>query len=100
MVGVSPDESIDPYFHERLQPFLRLMGTKILCLGGPGLGLVASLSNNYLSGIMAIATNKAINIGTSFGIDPMVLRDCLRNDRIGSRDSGKYSVAGTSFRME
>tara|TARA_R110002060_G_scaffold16056_3_gene22324 strand:+ start:652 stop:960 length:309 start_codon:yes stop_codon:yes gene_type:complete len=37
------------------------------------MGLVAKLSNNYCSGLIAIATAEAMNIGIKSGIDPRVL---------------------------
>ncbi|KAJ7647357.1 3-hydroxyisobutyrate dehydrogenase [Roridomyces roridus] len=62
-------------------PFLRnilsTMGKSILPMGGPGLGLAAKLSNNYLSGTIALATSEAMNLGMKLGIDPKVLSDCF-----------------------
>jgi 3-hydroxyisobutyrate dehydrogenase len=53
------------------------MGKSILPMGGRGLGLAAKLSNNYLSGIIALATSEAMNLGMKLGIDPKILSDCL-----------------------
>ena len=89
MVGASPDGSIDPFFHNDVQPLLRLMGSNVFCLGGPSLGLVAKLSNNYLSGIIAIATSEAMNIGMRHGIDPKLLKECFRNSSGGNWVNGK-----------
>jgi len=52
---------------------LSLMGTKIIPCGGPSLGLAAKLSNNYLSGIIAIACSEAMDMGMRSGLDPRVL---------------------------
>jgi 3-hydroxyisobutyrate dehydrogenase-like beta-hydroxyacid dehydrogenase len=52
---------------------LRLMGKEIIPCGGPSLGLAAKLSNNYLSGIIAIACSEAMDMGMRSGIDPRVL---------------------------
>ena len=69
MVGC-PEE--DPNF-ANLKQFLSLMGTSIFPCGGPSLGLTAKLSNNYLSGLIAIATAEAMNIGMRSGLSPKVL---------------------------
>ncbi|KAJ6609892.1 6-phosphogluconate dehydrogenase [Mycena sp. CBHHK59/15] len=47
--------------------------------GREGLGLAAKLSNNYLSGIIALATSEAMNLGMRLGIDAKVLSNCLDN---------------------
>jgi 3-hydroxyisobutyrate dehydrogenase len=57
----------------RLVPLLQLMGGKIIPCGGPSLGLAAKLSNNYLSGIITIATSEAMDMGMRAGIDADVL---------------------------
>ncbi|KAJ5974531.1 hypothetical protein N7481_011741 [Penicillium waksmanii] len=58
---------------ERLTSLLSLMGGKIIPCGGPSLGLAAKLSNNYLSGIIAIACSEAMDMGMRSGLDPRVL---------------------------
>lgn len=85
MVGASP-ESV--HFQDTIEPLLKAMGSNIVCVGAPSLGLVAKLSNNYLSGIIAIATSEAMNIGMRHGIDPKVLSECF------SRSSGQNWVNG------
>lgn len=57
----------------RLVPLLRLMGGKVIPCGGPSLGLAGKLSNNYLSGIITIATSEAMDMGMRAGIDADVL---------------------------
>ena len=69
MLGCSDD---DPNL-ARLQRFLSIMGTSIFPCGGPSLGLTAKLSNNYLSGLIAIATAEAMDIGMRSGLSPKVL---------------------------
>ena len=56
-----------------LKELLGLMGSKVFPCGGPSLGLTAKLSNNYLSGLCAIATAEAMNLGMRAGLDPRVL---------------------------
>ncbi|KAF2010789.1 hypothetical protein BU24DRAFT_471842 [Aaosphaeria arxii CBS 175.79] len=50
-----------------------LMGKQIIPCGGPSLGLAAKLSNNYLSGVIAIACSEAFDMGMRSGLDPRVL---------------------------
>ncbi|KIW98539.1 uncharacterized protein Z519_00200 [Cladophialophora bantiana CBS 173.52] len=52
---------------------LQLMGKDVIPCGGPSKGLAAKLSNNYLSGIIAIAVSEAMNMGMRSGLDPRVL---------------------------
>jgi 3-hydroxyisobutyrate dehydrogenase-like beta-hydroxyacid dehydrogenase len=56
-----------------LTQLLSLMGKQIIPCGGPSLGLAAKLSNNYLSGIIAIACSEAMDMGMRSGLDPRVL---------------------------
>jgi len=57
----------------RLTDLLIMMGKEIIPCGGPSLGLAAKLSNNYLSGIIAIAVSEAMDMGMRSGLDPRVL---------------------------
>lgn len=57
----------------QITTILSLMGSKIIPCGGPSLGLAAKLSNNYLSGIIAIACSEAMDMGMRSGLDPRVL---------------------------
>ncbi|KAJ5618443.1 hypothetical protein N7528_007086 [Penicillium herquei] len=56
-----------------LVELLSLMGSQVIPCGGPSLGLAAKLSNNYLSGIIAIACSEAMDMGMRSGLDPRVL---------------------------
>ncbi|KAF1848893.1 uncharacterized protein K460DRAFT_304486 [Cucurbitaria berberidis CBS 394.84] len=58
---------------ERLTYLMRLMGKQVITCGGPSLGLAAKLSNNYLSGIIAIACSEAFDMGMRSGLDPRTL---------------------------
>jgi 3-hydroxyisobutyrate dehydrogenase len=58
---------------QRLTYLASLMGKQIIPCGGPSLGLAAKLSNNYLSGIIAIACSEAMDMGMRSGLDPRVL---------------------------
>ncbi|KAJ6200123.1 6-phosphogluconate dehydrogenase [Bipolaris maydis] len=57
----------------RLTYLLGLMGGQVIPCGGPSLGLAAKLSNNYLSGIIAIACSEAFDMGMRSGLDPRTL---------------------------
>lgn len=80
MVGASQD---DPYF-PLLKEIFSFMGSSIYAVGGRSLGLAAKLSNNYLSGMIALATSEAMNLGMRLGIDPKVLSDCFNTSSGGS----------------
>jgi len=80
MVGAAPD---DPKF-SLLKEILSCMGTSINPCGGPSLGLAAKLSNNYLSGLIALATAEAMNLGMRCGLDPKVLSNCFATSSGGS----------------
>ncbi|EHY51949.1 hypothetical protein HRR83_003489 [Exophiala dermatitidis] len=56
-----------------LTELLKLMGKDVIPCGGPSKGLAAKLSNNYLSGIIAIAVSEAMDMGMRSGLDPRVL---------------------------
>ena len=87
MVGVaqsSPDLS-------RINALLSLMGGNIIPCGGPSLGLTAKLCNNYCSGLIAIATSEAMNIGIKSGMDPRVLNDVFSVSLAGSTISNKWN---------
>lgn len=69
MLDASEDDINSPL----LRQLLDMIGKSVYCCGGPSMGLVAILSNNYCSGLIAIATAEAMNIGIKSGIDPRVL---------------------------
>ncbi|KAF3032919.1 hypothetical protein E8E12_003751 [Didymella heteroderae] len=62
----------DPKFPQLTQ-LMELMGKEVIPCGGPSLGLAAKLSNNYLSGIIAIACSEAFDMGMRSGLDPRTL---------------------------
>ncbi|KAG4443662.1 hypothetical protein IFR05_000848 [Cadophora sp. M221] len=57
----------------RLTQLLENMGSQVIPCGGPSLGLAAKLSNNYLSGVIAIACSEAMDMGMRAGLDPITL---------------------------
>ncbi|KIW17555.1 hypothetical protein PV08_04749 [Exophiala spinifera] len=56
-----------------LTTLLKMMGKDVIPCGGPSKGLAAKLSNNYLSGTIAIAVSEAMDMGMRSGLDPRVL---------------------------
>lgn len=71
MLGCSDDGSDAQY--PIVYGLLSLMGNSVVCCGGLGMGLAAKLCNNYCSGLIALATAEAMNIGIRSGMDPRVL---------------------------
>lgn len=80
MIGISPTSPSFPL----LRSICSLMGNNVHALGGPSLGLAAKLCNNYVSGLIALATAEGMNIGMRLGLDPGVLRECFRSSSAGS----------------
>lgn len=56
-----------------LSKILCTMGSKVIPCGGFSAGLASKLCNNYLSGLIAIASSEALNMGIKAGLDPRVL---------------------------
>lgn len=71
MLGIAASA---PHFHS-VEALLRTMGANIFPCGGPTLGLVAKLCNNYCSGLIAIATSEAFSIAIAQGMDPRILKE-------------------------
>lgn len=57
----------------KMTRLLSMVGKQIIPCGGPSFGLAAKLSNNYLSGIIAIAASEAFDMGMRSGLDPRTL---------------------------
>ena len=74
-----------------LKSILGMMGTSIFPCGGPSLGLTAKLCNNYCSGLIAIATSEAFNIGMKSGMDSRVLADIFRTSTAQSCINDKWN---------
>ncbi|OBT52696.1 hypothetical protein VE04_06017 [Pseudogymnoascus sp. 24MN13] len=87
MVGCAEDN----VHYKLLRDLLGMMGTSIFPCGGPSLGLTAKLSNNYCSGLIAIATSEAMNIGMKSGMDPRVLASIFRTSTAQSCISDKWN---------
>lgn len=79
----------DPNF-PRIHELLSKMGASVFPCGGPSLGLTAKLCNNYCSGLIAIATSEAMNIGIASGMDPRVLKDIFHTSTAQSAILDKW----------
>uniref|UniRef100_A0A8H8CNZ4 3-hydroxyisobutyrate dehydrogenase n=1 Tax=Psilocybe cubensis TaxID=181762 RepID=A0A8H8CNZ4_PSICU len=77
MLGASSSSPLLPIITKLLAPLTSHPGS-LQALGGPTLGLAAKLSNNYLSGLIALATSEAMNLGMRMGVDPVVLQRCFK----------------------
>ncbi|POR31385.1 Uncharacterized protein TPAR_08403 [Tolypocladium paradoxum] len=69
MVGCAGNDERWP----TLERLLCKMGKSIIPCGKQSMGLVAKLSNNYCSGLIAIATAEAMNSAMRAGMDPRIL---------------------------
>ncbi|PLB55598.1 hypothetical protein P170DRAFT_345896 [Aspergillus steynii IBT 23096] len=68
-VGCAPTDPVLPI----LTTLLTLMGKQVIPCGTHSAGLASKLCNNYLSGIIAIASAEALSMGINAGLDPRVL---------------------------
>lgn len=86
MIGI---EEQDPNY-----PLVRvvcgMMGTNLYPCGGPTLGLASKLTNNYVSGLIAIATSEGMNLGMRLGLDPKVLSAVFSTSTAQSWVNGRY----------
>lgn len=87
MLGCAEDNA----HYTLLRDLLGLMGKSIFSCGGPSLGLTAKLCNNYCSGLIAIATAEAMNIGIKSGMDPRVLASIFSTSTAQSCISDKWN---------
>ncbi|RLN86693.1 hypothetical protein BBJ28_00013388 [Nothophytophthora sp. Chile5] len=71
MVGSEPDE------FERVKPLLTSMGKNIVHCGASSTGQIAKLCNNLALAIQMASIAEAMNLGTTLGIDPKVLKGIM-----------------------
>jgi 3-hydroxyisobutyrate dehydrogenase len=74
-----------------LKKLFSLMSKNIVPCGKPGMGLVAKLCNNYCSGLIALATAEAMNIGMRAGIEPRLLARVFSSSTAQSTISDKWN---------
>lgn len=87
MLGCAED---DPHF-SLLKDLLGAMGSSIFACGGFSLGLTAKLCNNYCSGLIAVATAEAMNIGIRSGMDPTLLSKIFSTSTAQSTINDKWN---------
>ncbi|KAJ5365736.1 hypothetical protein N7517_008622 [Penicillium concentricum] len=87
MLGCNGDDPKLPLLKE----LLGAMGSSIFPCGGFSLGLTAKLCNNYCSGLIAIATAEALNIGIKSGMDPSVLARVFTKSTAQSTINDKWN---------
>ena len=68
-------------FSSRLADLMAMMGSpeKFFYCGSVGAGLAAKICNNYLSGVILLASAEAMNIGIRSGIDRKLLYQVVHN---------------------
>lgn len=75
MIMVGGEQSV----FERCREILGVMGSKVLYVGGPGMGAVAKLVNNIMVGCICAATSEALVFGTKFGAELDRLVEVITN---------------------
>lgn len=66
------------------------MGKSIIPCGKQSMGIVTKLSNNYCSGLIAIATAEAMNSAMRAGMDPRILAKTLSTSTAQSTICDKW----------
>ncbi|KAJ5377197.1 uncharacterized protein N7496_004606 [Penicillium cataractarum] len=87
MLGCKEDDPNLPLLKE----LLGAMGSSIFPCGGFALGLTAKLCNNYCSGLIAIATAEAMNIGIKCGMNPVLLSGIFATSTAQSTINDKWN---------
>lgn len=62
---------------DRIEPMLNAMGRSIFRTGALGSGHAMKALNNYVSAAGLVAVVEAIQIGSKFGLDPLLMADIL-----------------------
>ena len=80
LIGRTRDDPSDD-FATRLSALMAMMGSseKFFYCGALGAGLAAKICNNYLSGVILLASAEAMNIGIRSGIDRKLLYQVVHN---------------------
>ncbi len=59
-------------------PYLRMIGSSVTYMGGPGCGSTAKLANNMISGVTLAAIGEAFALAKKAGLDPRTLYEAIR----------------------
>lgn len=80
LIGRAKEDQPGP-LSTRIASVMAMMGSpeKFFYCGGVGAGLAAKICNNYLSGIILLASAEAMNIGIRSGIDRKLLYQVVHN---------------------
>lgn len=78
-----------------IRALLATMGSNLFACGGPTLGLVTKVCNNYISGTIAIATAEGFNLAMRLGLDPVTFHKVLGVSTGGSWVNSNCNVSGT-----
>ncbi|KAK6371513.1 hypothetical protein LTS17_008763 [Exophiala oligosperma] len=70
-----------------LRELFSLMGRNTFACGGPSLGLVAKLCNNYLSFTTTLGNAEMFNLAIKSGMDPRILQEILKTSSGGNRNA-------------
>ncbi|KAG7387594.1 hypothetical protein PHYPSEUDO_013988 [Phytophthora pseudosyringae] len=62
---------------ERVKPLLTAMGKNLVHCGGSSTGQIAKLCNNLALAIQMASVAEAMNLGTTLGIDPKILKNIM-----------------------
>jgi 3-hydroxyisobutyrate dehydrogenase len=73
---------------DRVDTLLRTLGSRVLHIGPVGAGHALKALNNLLSATHLLASAEVLEVGTRFGIDPVVLLDAINTSsgRSGSTE--------------
>src|SRR5204862_4772478 len=77
-----------------VKPYLDILGSRVLHMGGPGTGQTTKLCNNLLAGIAMAAIAEAVAVAHAEGLDAQLLFDVL------STSTGDSSVLRRRFPVE
>lgn len=89
MMGLSDEH---PRIDE-IRAIFGTMGKNLFACGGPTLGLVTKIANNYISGTIAIATAEGFNMAMRLGLDAKVFHEVLKVSTGGSWVNAKCNVS-------
>lgn len=76
----------------RVRPFLEMLGSNVVRLGGPGAGHTAKLINQLIVGLTIEAVAEALTLAEKSGLDPQLLQQALQG---GFADSKILQMHGS-----
>lgn len=76
----------------RVRPFLEMLGSNVVRVGGPGAGHTAKLINQLVVGLTIEAVAEALTLAEKSGLDPQLLQQALQG---GFADSKILQIHGS-----